>query len=401
MTDDARHLLVPAVAAPGHRQADHHAGPRRDGHGARVGRRRAAARRRAGRPAARRRPPTSTATSQLYGPGDIVGIDPRAIVRTEPRTGSPTSSRTTCRTSSSTTRTSRGATRRRRPTASGAAAAVARAGRAGGGRVHRRAQRRRAGRCPTSTVDRPRRCCPPADELWAWAHVHVNRTLAGGRRRVRLDRHGRRAAARCGAVLDENPDLAYSRLVCPRKLEAEHGLPRVPRPDLRERPAGRARPRPRRRAARHRSRRGRPRQPPERSLPVLLPLVLPHRRAGRLRVPGPAARAAAGRHARRARATSTCVDPGSNLPGIDRPRARRRPAARRRAAGAALATLHADRTELRSTSATRTGTQPVPAPVPGRARRVRQPGRRLRGRDAAGRQRRHRLGRRSTATPTR
>ena len=49
---------------------------------------------------------------------------------------------------------------------------------------------------------------------------------------------------------------------------------------------------------------------------LLLPLVLPHRLAGRLRVPGAAAGAAAGRQARRACATSTCSRPGSNIPGI-------------------------------------------------------------------------------------
>ena len=53
----------------------------------------------------------------LYGPGDILGIDPRAVIRTEPLAGSPTSRPTTSRPSTSTTRISRGATRPRPPPA--------------------------------------------------------------------------------------------------------------------------------------------------------------------------------------------------------------------------------------------------------------------------------------------
>jgi hypothetical protein len=46
---------------------------------------------------------------------------------------------------------------------------------------------------------------PPPAELWAWAHVHVNRSLAG----TTLD-----------AVLDADPDLATGRILCPRHLAA-------------------------------------------------------------------------------------------------------------------------------------------------------------------------------------
>jgi hypothetical protein len=59
---------------------------------------------------------------------------------------------------------------------------------------------------------------PPADQLWAWAHVHVNRTLAGNDAEfVSTDMNA--VLPRLQAVLAENPDLAYSRLVCPRKLD--------------------------------------------------------------------------------------------------------------------------------------------------------------------------------------
>ena len=58
------------------------------------------------------------------------------------------------------------------------AASLDRAGRAGRERVHRGPGRGRRGRCPTSPSP-TRACFPPADELWAWAHVHFNQSLAG------------------------------------------------------------------------------------------------------------------------------------------------------------------------------------------------------------------------------
>jgi hypothetical protein len=56
-----------------------------------------------------------------------------------------------------------------------------------------------------------------ADELWAWAHVHVNRSLAASD--AEFVSHDMNAVLpKLQAVLDENPDLAYSRILCPRKL---------------------------------------------------------------------------------------------------------------------------------------------------------------------------------------
>jgi hypothetical protein len=58
---------------------------------------------------------------------------------------------------------------------------------------------------------------PKANELWAWGHVHVNRTLAASDTQfVSTDMAA--VIPKLQAVLKENPDLAYSRLVCPRKL---------------------------------------------------------------------------------------------------------------------------------------------------------------------------------------
>jgi hypothetical protein len=58
---------------------------------------------------------------------------------------------------------------------------------------------------------------PPADQLWAWAHVHVNRSLAGSDTEFTSNDMGA-VLPRLQALLNENPDLAYSRIVSPRKL---------------------------------------------------------------------------------------------------------------------------------------------------------------------------------------
>lgn len=63
---------------------------------------------------------------------------------------------------------------------------------------------------------------PPADQLWAWAHVHINRDLIqqdGVFSSINMDA----ARARFENLLRENSDLAYSRLLSPRKLEPNVG----------------------------------------------------------------------------------------------------------------------------------------------------------------------------------
>jgi hypothetical protein len=50
------------------------------------------------------------------------------------------------------------------------------------------------------------------DQLWAWAHVHLNESLGTGHA-PNLEQ--------IDAILRRNPDLGYCRLVCPRRLEAD------------------------------------------------------------------------------------------------------------------------------------------------------------------------------------
>jgi hypothetical protein len=67
---------------------------------------------------------------------------------------------------------------------------------------------------------------PKADELWAWAHVHVNRSLAANDSEfISTDMNA--VIPKLESVLLENPDLGYSRILCPRKLaenEAYHAF---------------------------------------------------------------------------------------------------------------------------------------------------------------------------------
>jgi hypothetical protein len=52
---------------------------------------------------------------------------------------------------------------------------------------------------------------PVVGQEWAWAHVHLNQKLDGTVGAPDLNQ--------LGALLSANPDLAYSRLLCPRELE--------------------------------------------------------------------------------------------------------------------------------------------------------------------------------------
>lgn len=58
---------------------------------------------------------------------------------------------------------------------------------------------------------------PPPDDLWAWAHVHVNRDILGAGDSP-LSSNESVFINKFKNVLNENPDLAYSRILSPRKL---------------------------------------------------------------------------------------------------------------------------------------------------------------------------------------
>lgn len=158
-------------------------------------------------------------TVDLYGPGDIIGVDPKMVVRTEPRNwitnfepnylpfiefydedfpwrytpAKPSPDE-----------------RRLRPwlalvvleerefdDQSAAGAGTAALGRP----------------LPYIKVDSADQKFPPFDQLWAWAHVHVNGALGA-------DPNDTTALAReLDKTVRADRDLAYSRLVCPRILK--------------------------------------------------------------------------------------------------------------------------------------------------------------------------------------
>ena len=61
---------------------------------------------------------------------------------------------------------------------------------------------------------------PPPTELAAWAHVHVNGTVTASSAEVASDDMAA-VLPRLAELLTANPDLACSRLICPRRLEPE------------------------------------------------------------------------------------------------------------------------------------------------------------------------------------
>lgn len=56
---------------------------------------------------------------------------------------------------------------------------------------------------------------PPADQLWAWAHVHVNQALSNEFTTNAMEP----VLANLQTLLDKHPDRAYARLICPRLLK--------------------------------------------------------------------------------------------------------------------------------------------------------------------------------------
>lgn len=60
---------------------------------------------------------------------------------------------------------------------------------------------------------------PPADEMWAWAHVHLNRSLGAEAEPPITSEDLAAVLPRLDAALSADPDVGYSRLFCPRRLE--------------------------------------------------------------------------------------------------------------------------------------------------------------------------------------
>ncbi|MBZ9772621.1 hypothetical protein [Mesorhizobium sp. CO1-1-8] len=156
----------------------------------------------------------------LYGPGDVVGVESRAVVRTEPRAGStnfepnylaaiefydedfpwryspiaPDAGRDRLRPWLALIVLAENEFKdARRPSAASADA--------------------------IQLLDMA--VLPRADDLWAWAHVHANRRLGAAGEIVATDAAA--VQSRLTGVLAENADLAYSRILSPRQLSPNTG----------------------------------------------------------------------------------------------------------------------------------------------------------------------------------
>ena len=62
---------------------------------------------------------------------------------------------------------------------------------------------------------------PPFEQLWAWAHVHVNESVINGDKKIVASSESeiKSVIDEFKKILKKNPDLAYSRIMSPRKLE--------------------------------------------------------------------------------------------------------------------------------------------------------------------------------------
>jgi hypothetical protein len=163
----------------------------------------------------------------LYGPGDIVGIDSRAIVRTEPRTWITNFESNYLaavefydpdfpwRYTPATSDTPDGA---------------------GGGNLHLRpwialivleegefseGQNLLGRPLPYVTVA-DATLFPSAVELWAWAHVHFNQSISEGPDEL-VSKDMSAVLPRVQAAISANPDIAFARVLCPRRLDANTG----------------------------------------------------------------------------------------------------------------------------------------------------------------------------------
>jgi hypothetical protein len=158
----------------------------------------------------------------LYGPGDIVGIDSRAVVRSDPRNWITNYESNYL---AAIEFYDQDFLWRYTPAAPDTPDGT------GGGDLHLRpwialivlkesefSEGQNLAGHPLPWITVPETSVfPPATELWAWAHVHFNQSLSGSPTElVSMD---------VGAVVGRiqaaasNPDVAYSRLLSPRRLE--------------------------------------------------------------------------------------------------------------------------------------------------------------------------------------
>lgn len=72
----------------------------------------------------------------------------------------------------------------------------------------------------TLKTEATRQFFPKTEQLWAWAHVHFNGDLTAAANTIVVENAAEvdTAVGKLETALNQNPDFAYSRIVCPRKL---------------------------------------------------------------------------------------------------------------------------------------------------------------------------------------
>ena len=159
-------------------------------------------------------------TIALYGPGDIIGIDAREVIRTEPRAGV---SNFESNYLAAVDFYDEDFPWRYTPApAVGlqllpwiALIVLSQAEFAEGSNVGNRP-------LPFITISDPT-VLPPPDQLWAWAHVHFNEGLSPNPSTELVSTDMGAVIPRVQAILNSDPDLAYSRLMCPRLMDISTG----------------------------------------------------------------------------------------------------------------------------------------------------------------------------------
>jgi hypothetical protein len=156
----------------------------------------------------------------LYGPGDIIGIDSRAVTRTEPRSWTTSFEANYL---AAIDFYDQDFPWRYTPTpASGLQLSpwitlivLAENEFSDGKNISSRP-------LPYITVPDPS-VLPSEQELWAWAHVHFNQSLSADPTTELVSTDMSTLLPRVASILSSNPDLAYSRLICPRRLDVNTG----------------------------------------------------------------------------------------------------------------------------------------------------------------------------------
>jgi hypothetical protein len=156
----------------------------------------------------------------LYGPGDILGIDPRAVIRTEPRVGvsnfeSNYMAAIDFYDEDFPWRYTPAPAAGLQLTPWIALVVLKQTEFAEGKNIANRP-------LPFITIADPS-VLPAAGELWAWAHVHFNQGLSPDPSKELVSSDMSAVLPRVQSILSANPDLAYSRLLCPRLLDVNTG----------------------------------------------------------------------------------------------------------------------------------------------------------------------------------